>query len=70
MKLKKKKQNMSNELFKKYFANYQSPSDRYKKLRETEGERNQNQIYLVKLGLDRMKKVMENVSENRKFMTE
>ena len=57
-------------MFKKYFTNYQSPSDTYKKLRETEGERNENQVYLVKLGLDRIKKVMENVSENRKFMTE
>ena len=66
----RRRKNISNELFKKYFTNYQSPSDTYKKLRETEGERNENQVYLVKLGLDRIKKVMENVSENRKFMTE
>ena len=66
----RRRKNISNELFKKYFTNYQSPSDTYKKLRETEGERNENQVYLVKLGLDRIKKVMENVSENRKCMTE
>ena len=68
--IEEEEKNISNELFKKYFTNYQSPSDTYKKLRETEGERNENQVYLVKLGLDRMKKGMENVSENRKFMTE
>ena len=68
--IEEEEKNISNELFKKYFTNYQSPSDTYKKLRETEGERNENQVYLVKLGLNRMKKGMENVSENRKFMTE
>ena len=68
--IEEEEKNISNELFEKYFTNYQSPSDTYKKLRETEGERNENQVYLVKLGLDRMKKGMENVSENRKFMTE
>ena len=68
--IEEEEKNISNELFKKYFTNYQSPSDTYKKLRETEGERNENQVYLVKLGLDRMRKVMENVSKNRKFMIE
>ena len=68
--IEEEEKNISNELFKKCFTNYQSPSDTYKKLRKTEGERNENQVYSVKLGLDSMKKVMENVSENRKFMTE
>ena len=30
------KKNINNELFKKYFTDYQSPSDMSKKLRETE----------------------------------
>ena len=52
------------------FTNYQSPSDMYKQLREAEGVRNENQVYLIKMGLDKMKKVIENVSENRKVMIE
>ena len=36
----------------------------YKKLRETEGERNEDRVYLIKEVLNRMKKDIENVSEN------
>ena len=39
----------------------------YKKLRETEGERNEDQVYLVKKVLNRMKKAIENVFENKTF---
>ena len=35
----KEEKNISNELFKKYFANYRSPSDMYKKLRKAEGKK-------------------------------
>ena len=42
----------------------------YKKLRETEGERNENWVHLIKLALDKMKKIVKNVSENREFMIE
>ena len=42
----------------------------YKKLREAEGTRNKNQVYLIKEVLNRMKKVIKNLSENRKFMIE
>ena len=34
------------------FTNYQSPRDMYKQLREAEGVRNENQVYLIKMGLD------------------
>ena len=57
-------------MFKKYFTDYQSPSDMYKKLRETEGTRNENQILLIKEVLNRMKKGIKNVSKNRKVMIE
>ena len=57
-------------MFKKYFTNYQRPSDMYKKLREKEVERNENWVHLIKLVLDRMKKIVKNVSENREFMIE
>ena len=36
--------NIYNKSFKKYFTNYQSPSDMYKTLRETEGGRNENRV--------------------------
>ena len=44
----------------------------YKNLRETEGVRNENQVYSFKLELDRIKKVIENkkfmIEENEKIM--
>ena len=43
-----KEKNRNNELFKECFTNYQGPSDMYKKLRETEGKRNENRVYLIK----------------------
>ena len=54
----------------KYFTNCRSPSDMYKKLRKTEGTRNENRVYLIKEVLNRMKKVIENVSKNRTFTIE
>ena len=42
----------------------------YKKLCETEETRNENRVYLIKEVLNRMKKVIKNVPENKKFMIE
>ena len=42
----------------------------YKKLRETEGERNKHQVYLIKEMLNRMKKAIKNVSEDKKIKIE
>ena len=47
-KIEEEEKNINNELFKKYFTDYRSPSDMYKKLRETEGERNEDQVYVIK----------------------
>ena len=57
-------------MFKKYFTNYRSPSDMYKKLHETEGTGNENRVYLIKEVLNTMKRIIKDVSENRKFMIE
>ena len=57
-------------MFKKYFTNYRSPSDVYKKIRETEGKKNGDQVYLIKRVLNRMKKIIEKVPEDRKSMIE
>ena len=57
-------------MFKEYFTVCQSPSHMYKKLRETEGERNEDQVYLIKEVLNRVKKAIKNVSENKTSKTE
>ena len=68
--IKEEEKNINNEFFKECFTNYQSASDMYKKLRETEGERNDDRVYLIKEVLNRMKKIIKIVSENRKFIIE
>ena len=55
LKLKKKKKT-NYKLFNEYFINYRSPSDMYKTLRVTEGERNEDQVYVIKKMLNKMKK--------------
>ena len=57
-------------MFKTYFTNYQSLNDMYKKLRETEGERNEDQVCLIKEVLHRMKKAITKVPEDKKSMIE
>ena len=41
-----------------------------KTLWETGGVRNDNRVYLIKLVLDKIKKVIENVPKNKTFKTE
>ena len=53
LKLKKKKKT-NYKLFNEYFINYRSPSDMYKTLRATEGERNEDQVYVIKKMLNKM----------------
>ena len=42
----------------------------YKKLRATEGERNEDQVYVIKKVLNKMKRTIDKVPQDRKFMTE
>ena len=56
LKLKKKKKTKNN--LKNYFINYQSPSDMYKKLRDTEGKKNEDRVEAIKKMLDKMKENM------------
>ena len=65
--MKKKKKNIGNNLSKKYFINYQSPSDMYKKLRKTEGKKNEDQVYAIKKVLDKIKKLIKKVPEYKKI---
>ena len=55
-------------MFKKYFTNYLSPSDKYKKLHETENERNEDQVYSIKQVLNRLKEAIKNVPKDKKLI--
>ena len=46
--IKRKEQNINNELFREYFTNYHSPSVMYGKLRETKGAVNELRVNLIK----------------------
>ena len=54
--IEEEEKNIDYKLFKEYFINYRNASDMYKKLRMTEGERNEDQVYVIKKVLDKMKK--------------
>ena len=54
--IEKEEKNINNELFKNYFTNYQSPSGMYKKIRKTEGKKNEEKVYSIKEVLNKMKK--------------
>ena len=43
--IKKEEKNINNKLFNYYFSKYQNPSDVYKKLHETKGKKNEDQVY-------------------------
>ena len=66
----KEKNIMSYKLFNEYFTNYRSPSDMYKKLLATKGERNEDQVYVIKKVLNKMKKTIKNVPKNKRFKIE
>ena len=65
--IKKEEKNINNKLFKYYFSKYQNPSDMYKKLRETKGKKNEDQVYSIKKILGKMKKIVKNVSKDKSF---
>ena len=46
-------------MFKYYFSKYQNPSDVYKKLRVTKGKKNEDQVYLIKEVLNKIKKQLK-----------
>ena len=69
-KIEEDEENINYKLFNEYFTNYQSPSDMYKKLRATEGERNEDQVYVIKKVSNKMKKTTEKTPEDKKIMIE
>ena len=57
--IKKEEKNISNELFKYCFIDYQTPSDMYKKLRETKRKTNEDQVDSIKEILDKILKKLK-----------
>ena len=68
--IEEEEEDIDNKLFKEYFTNYQNPSDMYKKLCMTEGERNEDQVYVMKKVLDKMKQIIKNVPKDKTFKIE
>ena len=62
--IKRKEQNINNELLKAYFIDYQSPSSMYKELSKTKDTENKVRVDLIKEVLTKMKKVIENVPKD------
>ena len=56
--IKIKEQNINNELFKKYFTNYQSPSNMYKKLSETKAALNEVRVDSIKKVLSKLQRII------------
>ena len=65
--IEKEEKNIDNELLKKYFTDYESPSSMYIKLRKTEGKKNEDQVYAIKKVLDKIKKLIKKVPEYKKI---
>ena len=65
--IEKEEKNIDNELLKKYFTDYESPSSMYIKLRKTEGKKTEDQVYAIKKVLDKIKKLIKKVPENKKI---
>ena len=53
-------------MVKKYFTDYRRPSE----LHKTESKKNEDQVYLIKEVLNKMKKNLEKVPEDKKSMIE
>ena len=67
----RKEQNINNESFKEYFTDYQSPSNMYKKLSETENaEINQTKVDFIKKILSKLQKTVDYVPNDNTFKIE
>ena len=68
--IKRKEQNINNALFKEYFTDYQSPSNTYKKLSDTEGAVNEVQVDSVKKKLSKLQRIIDYVPKHSAFKIE
>ena len=62
--IKRKEQNINDELFNAYFTDYQNPSSMYKKLSRTKGAVNEVRVYSIKKVLSKLK-IVKNVPKDK-----
>ena len=67
--VKKIEENINNDLFSHYF-NYSSPNNMRSRLDNAKGKINKNQVHLIKKMLTKIKKIVKNVPEDRRFKIE
>ena len=65
--IKRKEHNINNKLFKEYFTDYQSPSNMYKKLSETEGAVNEVRVDSIKKVLSKLQRIVDYVPKDNAF---
>ena len=68
--IKRKEQNINNELFKKYFTDYQNPSNMYKKLSETKGAVNEVRVDSIKKVLSTLQRIIDYVLKDNASKSE
>ena len=69
--IERKEQTINSKLFKEYFTDYQSPSNMYKKLSETENaEKNQTKVDFIKKILSKLQKTIDYVLKDNTFKIE
>ena len=68
--IKRKEQNINNELFKEYFIDYKSLSNMYKKLSETEGAVNEVRVDSIKKVLSKLRRTIDYVPNDNAFKIE
>ena len=67
--VKKIEENINNDLFSHYFS-YSSPNNQRSRLDNAQGEINKNQVHLIKKMLTKIKKIVKNMPEDRRFKIE
>ena len=67
--INKKKENINYELFKEYF-DYSNPDTMIKRLKNVNDEINKNMVESINKSLNKMKKIIKNVPENKTFKIE
>ena len=64
--VKKGEKNINNDLF-SHYINYSSPNNMRSRLEDAEGEINKDHMYLIKKALTKIKNVVKNMPEDRRF---
>ena len=68
--IERKEQKISNELFKEYFTDYQSPSNMCKKLSESKSAVNEVRVESIKKVLSKLQRIIDYVPKDNAFKIE